>query len=185
MPTPWSPASALVRWPPLITCAGSGIGGSRDSNTIATAAQRFDGYAQALEKAEVQADPLIVRHGLRIIDAAAEAATDLICLPDPPTAIFASQNLVTIGTVKALKEAGQQDRMALVGFDDFVLADVLVPGVTVITQDTMQLGRLAAQLLFARLDGDVSPARTHVVPTGMVIRGSGEIRPAASMAVGG
>jgi ABC-type sulfate transport system permease subunit len=106
-------------------------------------------------------------------------------LPDPPTAIFASQNLVTIGTVKALKGAGLQDRMALVGFDDFVLADVLVPGVTVITRDTMQLGRLAARLLFARLDGDDSPARTHVVPTGMVIQGSGEIRPAASMAVGG
>jgi LacI family transcriptional regulator, galactose operon repressor len=156
-----------------------------DSVTIATAVQRFDGYQQALAKAGLQADPLIVRHGLRTIGAAAQAATELIHLPDPPTAIFASQNLVTIGTVKALRETGQQDRMALVGFDDFVLADVLVPGVTVITQDTMQLGRLAAQLLFARLDGDDAPARTHVVPTGMIIRGSGEIRPAASMAVGG
>lgn len=156
-----------------------------DSVAIATAVQRFDGYQQALEKAGLQADPLIIRHGLRTIDAAAQAATELLHLPHPPTAIFASQNLVTIGTVKALRGAGQQDRMALVGFDDFVLADVLVPGVTVITQDTMQLGRLAAQLLFARLDGDDSPARTHVVPTGMIIRGSGEIRPAASMAVGG
>jgi LacI family transcriptional regulator, galactose operon repressor len=155
-----------------------------DTITIATAVQRFDGYQQALKKAGLQADPLIVRHGLRTIDAAAQAATELIRLPDPPTAIFASQNLVTIGTVKALKGACLQDRIALVGFDDFVLADVLVPGVTVITQDTMQLGRMAAQLLFARLDGDDSPARTHVVPTGMVIRGSGEIRP-ASMAVGG
>jgi len=156
-----------------------------DSVTIATAVQRFDGYQQALEKSGLQADPLIIRHGLRTIDAAAQAATELIRLPDPPTAIFASQNLVTIGTVKALKRADLQDRIALVGFDDFVLADALVPGVTVITQDTTQLGRLAAQLLFARLDGDDSPARTHVVPTGMLTRGSGEIRPAASMAVGG
>jgi LacI family transcriptional regulator len=134
----------------------------------------------ALDKAGLQADPLIVRHDLRTIDAAAQAATELICLPDPPTALFASQNLVTIGTVKALSRAGRQQRIALVGFDDFVLADALVPGVTVITQDTTRLGRLAAQLLFARLDGDDSPARTHVVPTGMVMRGSGEIRPPAT-----
>jgi DNA-binding LacI/PurR family transcriptional regulator len=84
--------------------------------------------------------------------------------------------------LKALNRAGLQETIALVGFDDFALADALLPGVTVITQDTTQLGRLAAQLLFARLDGDDSPARTHVVPTGLVMRGSGEIRPPAMAA---
>jgi LacI family transcriptional regulator len=78
-----------------------------------------------------------------------------------------------------------QERVALVGFDDFLLADVLVPGITVITQDTAQLGRQATQLLFARLDGDDSPPRTHVVPTGMVVRGSGEIRPVPTVAASG
>jgi LacI family transcriptional regulator len=151
-----------------------------DSRAVATAAQRFDGYRHALEQAGLQADPLMVRHGLRTVDAATQAATEMISLADPPTAYFTSQNLVTIGTVKALRRAGLQDRIALVGFDDFVLADVM--GVTVITQDTAQLGRLAAQLLFARLDGDDSPARTHVVPTGMIMRGSGEIRPPAPAA---
>jgi LacI family transcriptional regulator len=151
-----------------------------DSTAIATAVQRFDGYQHALEKAGLRPDPLIVRHSLRTIDAATAAATELIRIPRPPTAVFASQNLVTIGAVKALRQAGLQTEIALVGFDDFVLADVLVPGITVITQDTAQLGRLAAQLLFARLDGDDSPPRTHVVPTGMIMRGSGEIRPPAS-----
>jgi LacI family transcriptional regulator len=109
----------------------------------------------------------------------------LLSSADPPTALFASQNLVTIGTVKALRQACLQEKIALVGFDDFPLADVLVPGITAITQDVAQLGHLAAELLFARLDGDDSPARTHVVPTGIVTRGSGEIRPAPTMAVGG
>ena len=52
-------------------------------------------------------------------------------------------------------------------------------------KDVAALAGVATQLLFARLDGDDSPARTHVVPTGMVTRGSGEIRPASTMAVGG
>ncbi len=114
-----------------------------------------------------------------------QATTEMIGLPDPPTALFAGQNLVTIGAVRALHWAGMQETVALVGFDDVLLADVLVPGISVITRDAAQLGRLATQLLFARLDGDDSPTRTHVVPTGMVTRGSGEIRPAPTMAVGG
>lgn len=156
-----------------------------DSPAVATAAHRFDGYRYALERAGLETDPLIVRHGLRSVDAAMQAAIDMLSLADPPTALFASQNLVTIGTVKALRRTCLQETIALVGFDDFLLADALVPGVTVITQDVAQLGRLATQLLFARLDGDDSPTRTHMVPTGMVTRGSGEIRPAPAAAVGG
>ncbi len=153
-----------------------------DSPAIATAAHRFEGYQRALERAGLRADPLIIRHGLRTTEAAMQAAAEIVSLPDPPTALFASQNLVTIGAVKALRRAGLQDKIALVGFDDFPLADTLTPGITVITQDATQLGRLAARSLFARLDGDNSPARTHVVPTGMIVRGSGEIRPAPAVA---
>jgi LacI family transcriptional regulator len=153
-----------------------------DSLTIVTAAQRFDGYQHALERAGLQVDPSIVRHGLRTTDAAALAAAEVLSLPDPPTALFTSQNLVTIGAVKGLRKAGMSEAIALVGFDDFVLADVLVPGVTVIAQDVAQLGRLATQLLFARMDGDDSPARTHVVATDLTVRGSGEIEPVMTTA---
>jgi len=161
------------------------IGYLGDSRTISTAALRFDGYQYVLERAGLQADPKIIRHGLRTVDDAMQAATDMVGLADPPTALFTSQNLVTIGAVKALRRAGLQEMIALVGFDDFLLADALVPGITVITQDAAQLGRLATQLLFARLDGDDSPPRTHVVPTGMVERGSGEIGPVPTVAASG
>jgi LacI family transcriptional regulator len=161
------------------------IGYLGDSLNVAPAADRFDGYQRALERAGLPVDPLIIRGGLRTVDAAAQAATELVSLPDPPTALFASENLVTIGAVKALRRAGLQDRIALVGFDDFLLADALVPGISVITQDAAQLGRLATQLLFARLDGDESPPRTHVVPISMVVRGSGEIGPVPTMAASG
>ena len=65
--------------------------------------------------------------------------------------------------------------MALVGFDDFLLADLLDPAVTVIAQDPGQMGTVAAQTLFERLEGNVAPTRRHLVPTELVERGSGEI----------
>lgn len=147
-----------------------------DSPAVATAAHRFEGYQHALERAGLPADPQVIRHDLRSIESATAAATQLLTRPGAATALFASQNLVTIGAVKALRTLGLQDQVALIGFDDFLLADALVPGTTVVTQDVARLGRLATELLFARLDGDDSPSRTHVVPTGMTVRGSGEIR---------
>ncbi|WP_405617249.1 LacI family DNA-binding transcriptional regulator [Streptomyces sp. NBC_00076] len=146
-----------------------------DRASIPTAAQRFDGYRHALELAHIGCDDGIVRH-TGSSEASAIAATEqLLSLPNPPTALFTSQNFVTIGAVRALRALGLQDTVAHVGFDDFPLADILSPGISVIAQDVEQLGRTAAEMLFSRLDGDASPARTVTVPTRLIQRGSGEI----------
>jgi LacI family transcriptional regulator len=108
---------------------------------------------------------------------AATAAADLLGAADPPTALFAAQNLVTIGAVQQLRRLGLHGRVALVGFDDIPLADVVDPGITVVAQDALELGRLTAELLFARLDGDDGPSRRLEVPTTLIERGSGELRP--------
>jgi len=100
-------------------------------------------------------------------------------LDAPPTAFFASQNLLTIGVVRALQRRNLQHRVALIGFDDFLLADLLDPPVSVIAQDPIALGRTAAARLFARLDGDNGHAEHVCVPTRLVPRGSGEISGAA------
>lgn len=92
----------------------------------------------------------------------------------PVTAIFAGNNRVTVTAVRVLAEREQQ--VALVGFDDIELADLL--GITVIAQDSAALGRTAAETLFRRLDGaDDAPAQ-KVLPTRLIARGSGEIPPA-------
>jgi LacI family transcriptional regulator len=146
-----------------------------DRASIPTAAQRFDGYRHALEVAHIGCDDGIVRH-TGSSEASAIAATEqLLSLPNPPTALFTSQNFVTIGAVRALRALGLQDTVAHVGFDDFPLADILSPGISVIAQDVEQLGRTAAEMLFGRLDGDASPTRTVTVPTRLIQRGSGEI----------
>ncbi|RPE27173.1 LacI family transcriptional regulator [Streptomyces sp. Ag109_O5-1] len=148
-----------------------------DRASIPTAAQRFDGYRHALEVAHIDYDDDIVRHTGSSEQAAITAAEQLLALPDPPTALFTSQNFVTIGAVRALRALGLQDTVAHVGFDDFPLADILSPGISVIAQDVEHLGRTAAEMLFSRLDGDTSPARTVTMPTRLIQRGSGEIAP--------
>jgi LacI family transcriptional regulator len=68
--------------------------------------------------------------------------------------------------------------VALIGFDEFALADKLSPPVTVVAQDPVALGATAAQLLFARIAGDTSPPREIILLTRLVVRGSGEVVPA-------
>jgi len=147
-----------------------------DLPSIWTATERHSGYLDVLRPASL-ADPGLVRRGIRGADAAASAVGDLLSAEDPPTAVFAAQNVLAIGTFMALRRLGRRGDVALVGFDDFPLADLLDPGVSVVAQDPLGMGRLAAERLFRRLDGDRSEATTSVVPTRLIERGSGEIRP--------
>lgn len=145
-----------------------------DDLAIPTALQRFLGFQDALLAAGAEPGDSLSRHGLRTAEAAREAALDVLA-DDPPDAVFTSQNLVTVGVVEALHALQLQHRVALVGFDEVPLADLLQPGLTIMAQDPAALGRLAAQRLFARMDGDDSPPALLTVPTRLVPRGSGEL----------
>jgi len=148
-----------------------------DRSTIATARQRYDGYCDALRAAGLPVDADLAVHGLSDASIADGAATSLISRPDPPTALFTAQNLITIGALRALRRLGLERTVAVVGFDDFPLADLITPGVTVVAQDPAGIGRAAANILFRRIAGDPSPPATHIVPTTLIRRGSGEIPP--------
>ena len=98
--------------------------------------------------------------------AAAGAAAQL-----RPTAIFAANNRCTVGAMHALH--GGDSEVALVGFDEFELADLL--GVTVVRTDPYRIGQVAAQLAFSRIAGDERPPQRVMLPVDLVARGSGEI----------
>ncbi|WP_245852501.1 LacI family DNA-binding transcriptional regulator [Isoptericola jiangsuensis] len=147
-----------------------------DVESVQTARLRRDGYAAAMAAAGLDVDPRLVVPGLPDEASATAAVHRLLALPDPPTAIFSARNTVTLGVVRALQQAGREREIACVGFDDVEAGDLVVPGLTAVVQDTDGLGRRAAELLFARLDGDAGPCRRVVVPTSLVARGSGEIR---------
>ncbi len=147
-----------------------------DLTTIFTAEERYNGYVDALHRAGLEVDESLVARDLRNIAAAETRAGEILDLANPPTAFFCGQNLSTIGAVRAIRARGLQHRVGLVGFDDFPLADLLDPGVTVVAQDPVTIGREAAALLFARIDGDESPSTRKIVETTFLTRGSGEIR---------
>jgi len=147
-----------------------------DLSSIWTAAERHLGYIEGLAVEGIRLDPALVRQNIHSMDAAEAATLELLDQDTAPSAFFTGQNLITIGAIRALQSRGVHQRIALIGFDDFLLADLLTPRVSVVAQDPTRLGQKAAELLFARLDGDYSPAQHIVVPTQLIARGSGEIR---------
>ena len=146
-----------------------------DLASIPTAQDRFRGYQQALRSHGLPVDPELTVHGVHDADRADDALARLMSSSDAPTALFAAQNDITVGALRFLQASDLQHRVALVGFDDFPLADLLRPGVTVMAQDPTAMGRAAAELLFARLAGESTPRRTVVIPTRLIVRGSGEL----------
>jgi DNA-binding LacI/PurR family transcriptional regulator len=157
------------------------IGYLGDREDIWTIQERYAGFRDAFSEIGIEPDERLVRHGQRSRAEAARHAAELLSLSGPPTALFTTTDLITMGAIDALhgRNGGAgSDGVALVGFDEFALADKVSPPVTVVAQDPVLLGATAAQLLFARIAGDTSPPREVVLTTRLVIRGSGEIAPA-------
>jgi LacI family transcriptional regulator len=146
-----------------------------DRLDVFTLAERYHGYRQALEAAGLPLDETLVRFGCHTTEAAALAVRELLELPDPPTAIFTTNNRMSVGAVEVLAEMAEPP--ALVGFDDFELARALRLPVTVVSYDQEALGRTAGRLLFDRLDGDRREPQAVTLPTRLIERGSGELRP--------
>jgi LacI family transcriptional regulator len=163
-------AAAAVRH--LIAGGHQRIAYLGDLHRLATARDRHRGYLRALG-----GRPGPVAHNLRDTAAAERAAVAMLRGTSPPTAIFAAQSQLTVGAIRALRRLGRQRRVALVGFDDFPLADLLDPPVTVIAQDPYRMGRTAAAALIERIEGHHGPAREIRIPTTLIARGSGEITP--------
>jgi LacI family transcriptional regulator len=99
------------------------------------------------------------------------AVREVLAEQPPPTALITTNNLITTGALRALR--GVARRPALVGFDDFELADVV--GVTVVAHDPERMGEVGAEQILARLDGADGPSRRVLLPTELVVRGSTDL----------
>ena len=146
-----------------------------------TRRERLAGYRTALQEAGLAYDRSLVTNA-HDQPAAATATAQLLALSDPPTALFAGNNMVALGMVAELARSKRKD-VAVVAFDDVPLAEALEPALTVVAQDPEEIGRAAAGTALARLDGDRSRARTITVPTRLIVRGSGERAAPARRAV--
>ncbi len=144
---------------------------------LATAEDRFQGFVTTMQRHRLPINPDWVFRNIKGADDAEEAVAPMFADATQPTAVFAAQNMLTMGVVRALKAAGLQHRVALIGFDDFALADLLDPPIAVVAQDPRRMGQLAAELLFERIRSGGSAVEVHTAPSRLVIRRSGEIRP--------
>jgi LacI family transcriptional regulator len=148
-----------------------------DEAAISTVGERLTGYRRALAERGLPERPGRVALDLPDPESAARAVAAMLDSAHPPTALFTAQNLVTIGAIQTLQERGLHQDVAVVGFDDFPMADLLAPRVTVVAQDVMRIGTLAVQRLFERIAGDDGAPEEKRVPTSLIVRGSGEIPP--------
>jgi LacI family transcriptional regulator len=136
-----------------------------------TGAERFRGYWSAYEEAGLTPREEWIRRGPDDIPTAAEAALEVLGVVQPPTALFCTNNRITLGAYRAIRRLGADT--ALAGFDDFELADLLDRPITVVSYDAHEVGRRAARMLLDRIErGTAEPARRTVVPTTVVRHGA-------------
>jgi LacI family transcriptional regulator len=136
---------------------------------------RVAGYWQALSDARIAPDENLIQTvefnetgGYTGMQALLQVAPRL-------TAVFASNDLMAVGAMQAIREAGLRvpEDIAVVGFDDIPAARLISPGLTTVSQHQEQVGRRAAQMLLERLSGSVvSGGRTESLPFELIIRQS-------------
>lgn len=136
---------------------------------VHTGAKRLAGYRQAVRRGGGEYDASLVCLGNHTIDDARATVDRLLRRDDRPTAIFADNNRMTVGALQAIHRG--RARVDVAGFDDVELADLLATPVALVTYDPSELGRSAAELLFARIRGKVGPPRRVVLRTGLTLRG--------------
>lgn len=143
-----------------------------DLGRLSTHRERMAAFESVMTAAGITNWQRYVRSNCHDVEAAERAVRELLALKPAPTALFTTNNRITIGALRALREVS--DPPAIVGFDDFDLADLL--GVTVVAHEPERMGELGAELIAARLAGELGPARRVLLPTELLVRGSGERR---------
>lgn len=137
--------------------------------------ERQRGYERALKENGIEIDKRFILEGdPRSSDNAKVLTTKLINLDSPPTAIFATNNLMTLGAIEAINEQNLKipEEISLIGFDDVAWAKAITPPLTVVRQPAYEMGKKAAELFFKKVEDKTSePVEIVMVPS-LVVRQS-------------
>jgi LacI family transcriptional regulator len=141
---------------------------------LTTARDRQAGYEQALREAGIAIDERLVVHSDFRQSGGYSGMRQLLELPDPPRAVFAGSNLLTLGALQAIHERhlAIPDEIAIVGFDEMPWAMSLRPPLTTVAQPAFDVGRTAAELLIARVREPGLPRRQVTLETKLIVRSS-------------
>jgi DNA-binding LacI/PurR family transcriptional regulator len=116
-------------------------------------ADRLTGYRDMLAQLEIPYDPALVEEGTWEVQSGYPAAKKFLALPQPPTAIFAANDLMALGAIYAIQEANLRvpEDVAVVGYDDREIASISRPTITTVTLPCYEMGKASAELLLGRL----------------------------------
>lgn len=136
--------------------------------------ERLDGYRAALGDHGVSLDPQWIREGDFLQPGGYAQAVELMNLPNPPSAIFASNDIMAFGAMEAARERGKRipHDISIIGFDDVPQAAQVHPPLTTIRQPLEEMGRRAAQMLLEIIKNPEQPAEKIELPTELVVRES-------------
>jgi LacI family transcriptional regulator len=141
---------------------------------VSSTQDRLAGYRRAMAEAGFDTGSELILFGDLRQSGGYEAMLRILELPQQPTAIFSGTNFTTLGLLRAIHEKGIRipEEMAMVGFDDMPWAGSLQPPLTSVAQPTNEIGRVAAQLLLARLRDPKRPLEEVTLPTTLIVRAS-------------
>lgn len=142
---------------------------------LSTGADRQAGYREALLAQGLTPDPDLVREAGFREDQGYQTTIELMGLAAPPTALFAANNLMAIGMMRALTALGLDcpRDVSVISIDDFPWADVFRPRLTTVSQPVRAMGELAMRLVTGRIGGGRSgPGQTHVLASHLEVRDS-------------
>lgn len=141
---------------------------------LPSARDRFEGYKSALADLGLPFDPALTAEGDFYQQSAYQASCVLLDQPNPPTAIFASNDLMAFGALQAAGERGLHipDDLSVIGFDDIPQASMMHPRLTTISQPLEQMGRVGVQLLLEQLDQPGRAPRRVTLATRLIERES-------------
>jgi LacI family transcriptional regulator len=158
----------------LIELGHTRIGCITGPEGIVPSGRRIAGYRKALEETGLYLDPQLICAGDFHAATGKIAASRLLKLPKPPTAIFAFNDLMAVGAIQAaadLKRVIPRD-LALVGFDDIELASFIQPPLTTIRQPKLEMGLLAVDMLINRIHDHALPIKKVTLPVSLIKRES-------------
>lgn len=141
---------------------------------LASAVDRLEGYKAALLDHHLPVDESLIIAGDYWHSSGVQAGHIIASMPNRPTALFASNDLMALGIMDALREHSINipEDISLVGFDDIPQASITHPKLTTVRQPLDQMGRVAARLLLEQIDHPDRPSRRVTLATRLVIRGT-------------
>jgi len=120
----------------------------------AASTERMSGYQEVLTQYGILFDPSLVEDGTWEVQSGYHATKKFLSVPDRPTAIFAANDLMALGAIYAIQEAGLNvpNDIAVVGYDDREIASISKPTITTVSPPSFEMGQLAAQLILDRIE---------------------------------